>query len=50
MGEKKTLEHLPPKIFNKIPVFAAISFDGQTELIANDKFAPSLARIALSGT
>ncbi len=37
-GRKKTLEHLPPKIFNKIPVFAAISFDGQPKLIDNDKF------------
>ena len=34
----KSLTTLPPKIFNKIPVIAALSFDGKPKLIDADKF------------
>ena len=34
----KSLTTLPPKIFNKIPVIVALSFDGQPKLIEDGKF------------
>ena len=37
-GSKKPLEHLPAKIFNKIPVIAVLSFVGKPKLIDNDNF------------
>jgi len=37
-NKNKSLTTLPPKIFNKIPVIVALSFDGEPKLIGDEKF------------